>query len=76
MAIEIANFPINSMVIFQSYVNVYQRVMVMNMVMIWWFHGIGIWIYGDLMSISWWFNRGLYGDQLLVMNMLMTDDCD
>ena len=28
MAIEIVDFPINSMVIFHSYVNVYQRVLI------------------------------------------------
>ena len=28
MAIEIVDFPINSMVIFHSYVNVYQRVII------------------------------------------------
>jgi hypothetical protein len=34
MAIEIVSFPINSMVIFYSYVNVYQRVDVIEWIMI------------------------------------------
>ena len=80
MAIEIVDFPINSMVIFHCKMLVHQRVVGLNMGLSWHYHGIYMYIYIYIcicvaMVINLGIEHGYWGLNMVIMGYKMGYFC-